>query len=140
MLRAAQGRPTEAQSLFERALVIRERVLGPEHPETAQSLNNLACLLRDIGHSAEAESLFRRAIAIGDDVATRLSNLACLLRDSGRLAEALTLAEAALAAYEKAFGPSHPRNMDSARIAADALAALGRSAEAAVLRARYGLG
>jgi len=31
-----------APPLYARALVLRERVLGPEHPDTAQSLNNLA--------------------------------------------------------------------------------------------------
>ena len=32
----------QARPLFERALAIREKVLGPEHPDTAESLNNLA--------------------------------------------------------------------------------------------------
>jgi hypothetical protein len=41
-------------------------VLGPEHPATAQSLNNLAVRLNTIGRAKEAEPLFRRAIAIGD--------------------------------------------------------------------------
>ena len=37
-----------ARSLYERALAIREKALGPEHPNTASSLNNLASLLRDL--------------------------------------------------------------------------------------------
>jgi len=32
-------------ALLERALVIRQKVLGPEHPDTATSLNSLAGLL-----------------------------------------------------------------------------------------------
>ena len=40
------GRPCGARPLFERALAIREKVLGPEHPDTATSLNNLALLLK----------------------------------------------------------------------------------------------
>ena len=47
-----------------RALAIREKVLGPEHPETATSLNNRAGLLRDKGDYAVAEPLLRRALAI----------------------------------------------------------------------------
>jgi hypothetical protein len=31
-----------ARPLYERALAIREKVPGPEHPDTAASLNNLA--------------------------------------------------------------------------------------------------
>ena len=40
-----QGDLAAARPLFERALAIREKALGPEHPDTAGSLNNLACLL-----------------------------------------------------------------------------------------------
>ena len=36
------GRPCGARPLYERALAIREKALGPEHPHTAMSLNNLA--------------------------------------------------------------------------------------------------
>jgi hypothetical protein len=36
-------------ALLERALAIREKALGPEHPEMATSLNNLASLLQDQG-------------------------------------------------------------------------------------------
>ena len=39
----------EARPLYERALAIREKVLGAEHPDTATSLNNLAILLQDPG-------------------------------------------------------------------------------------------
>ena len=40
----AQGKYEQAESLYERALAIREQQLGPEHPDTATSLNNLAVL------------------------------------------------------------------------------------------------
>lgn len=42
----AQGNYAEAESLFQRALTIKEKVLGPEHPEVATSINNLAMLLK----------------------------------------------------------------------------------------------
>jgi Tetratricopeptide repeat len=41
----AQGALTGAQPLFERALAIREKALGPEHPDTVKVRNNLAKLL-----------------------------------------------------------------------------------------------
>jgi hypothetical protein len=34
-------------------LAIREKALGPDHPDTAMSLNNLASLLRDQGDRAD---------------------------------------------------------------------------------------
>ena len=40
--------------MFERALAIREKALGAEHPDSASSLNNLAILLRDQGDLAAA--------------------------------------------------------------------------------------
>ena len=39
-----QGNYASAEPLFRRALEIREKTLGPEHPDTAASLNNLAAL------------------------------------------------------------------------------------------------
>ena len=39
-----QGNYDEAGQLFERSLAIREKVLGPDHPDVPQSLNNRAGL------------------------------------------------------------------------------------------------
>jgi tetratricopeptide (TPR) repeat protein len=74
--------------LYERALAIFERVLGPEHPTTALGLNNLALLLKEQGDYKGAQPLYERALAIreqvlGPDHPTTVStrnNLAALLR------------------------------------------------------------
>jgi hypothetical protein len=42
----AQGDLAGARSLFERALAIREKALGPEHPDTIRARDNLAKLRR----------------------------------------------------------------------------------------------
>ena len=52
-----------AESLYQRALVIREKALGPVHPTVATSLNNLASLYQDQGNYGAAEPLFKRAFA-----------------------------------------------------------------------------
>ena len=78
------------------ALAIWERVLGPEHPDVATGLNNLALLYDDQGKYAEAEPLYKRALAIWEKalgpehpkVATSLENYAALLRKTGRGNEA----------------------------------------------------
>ena len=78
------------------ALAIDERAYGPDHPEVAIRLNNLAQLLQATNRLAEAEPLMRRALAIDEraygpdhpDVAIRLNNLAQLLQDTNRLDEA----------------------------------------------------
>ena len=95
----------EARPLHERALAIREKVLGAEHPDTATSLNNLALLLQAQGDLAGARPLHERALAIREkvlgaehpDTATSLSNLASLLQAQGDLAGARPLHERALA-------------------------------------------
>ena len=47
-----------------RALAIDEASFGPEHPNVASDLNNLAQLLQATNRLAEAEPLMRRALAI----------------------------------------------------------------------------
>jgi hypothetical protein len=47
-----------------RALEIDERSFGPDHPDVARDLNNLAQLLKETNRLAEAEPLMRRAIDI----------------------------------------------------------------------------
>jgi Tetratricopeptide repeat len=46
-----------------RSLASFEKSYGPEHPNVATSLNNLAELLRDTNRLTEAEPLYRRALA-----------------------------------------------------------------------------
>lgn len=41
-----QGKYAEAEPLYERSQAIREKMLGPEHPDVAQSLHNRAELLK----------------------------------------------------------------------------------------------
>jgi tetratricopeptide (TPR) repeat protein len=142
-----RGELVAARPLFERALTIREKLLGPDHPRTATSISNLAKLLSQLGETSKAEPLLQRAIAIGEKtlgsehpLTQRFnSNYARLLLERKRLCDALQLSEAALAIHQAASGPNHPWTKDSARIAADALDALGRIEEARTLRKKYDL-
>jgi len=93
------GHYAEAEPLFNRALAIREKALGADHPDTSTSLNNLAFLYNSQGKYAEAEPLYKRALAIFEktlgaehpNVATVLENYADLLRKMNREAEAAKL-------------------------------------------------
>ena len=51
----AQGRYAEAEPLYRRSLAIEEKALGPDHPDLAISLHNIAGLYRAQGRYAEAE-------------------------------------------------------------------------------------
>jgi tetratricopeptide (TPR) repeat protein len=104
-----QGKYNEAIPLAEKALAIREKLLGKEHPDVAQSLNNLAELYRVQGNYSKAEPLYVRSLAIREkvlssehpSVATSLNNLAGLYSDQGNYGKAEPLYLRSLAIYEK---------------------------------------
>ena len=116
-----QGRYAEAEPLCRRALEIREKALGPEHPATALSLNNLAELLRDRGDFDGAEPFYRRALEIREgvlgpehpDTAQSLNNLATLLYNRADYDGAEPLYRRALQIHDKVFGPKHPNTATS---------------------------
>jgi tetratricopeptide (TPR) repeat protein len=93
-----------------------EASYGPDHPDVARDLNNLALLLKATNRLSEAEPLYRRALAIDEasygsehpNVAIRLNNLASLLYATNRLSEAEPLMRRALAIDEASYGPEHP--------------------------------
>ncbi|MFM7528002.1 MAG: CHAT domain-containing protein [Nodosilinea sp.] len=102
------GRYSEAVPLAERALAIREQALGPDHPDTATSLNNLAFLYKSQGRYSQAEPLYQRALAIREqalgsdhpDTAISLNNLAGLYYAQGQLPPTLTYLSRGLAVEE----------------------------------------
>jgi uncharacterized protein YecA (UPF0149 family) len=51
-----------------RALAIDEMSYGPDHPDVALSLKNLAALLQATKRPTEAEPLMRRALAIAEKI------------------------------------------------------------------------
>ena len=60
----AQGKLKEAEWRYRRALNIKEKLLGPDHPDVAMTANNLAVLYKSEGKYEAAESLYRRALKI----------------------------------------------------------------------------
>ena len=135
---------SQAAQLFRDALAIREKTLGPEHSDTATSLNNLADLLRDQGDFAGARPLHERALAIREralgsehpDTATSLNNLAILLKAEGDFAGALPLYQRALAIREKVLGLEHPDTATSLNNLANLLRDQGDFAGARSLHER----
>jgi len=85
-----------AQMLFERSADIRRRVLGPENAETLRSIDDLAWILNQEGHAAEAEKLQRDTVdtrrrVFGSenlDTLKSMSNLAWTVDREGHYTEA----------------------------------------------------
>jgi tetratricopeptide (TPR) repeat protein len=106
----------QAEPLLQRALVIREKMMGPEHPDTGTTLHELASLYQYQGKYEQAEPLYQRALAISEKMegpehpstADTLNNLAVLYVDQGKYEQAEPLFQRALAIYEKILGPEHP--------------------------------
>lgn len=111
-----EGKYSEAIPLAESALAIRERVLGPDHPDVATVLGGLAEIYRASGNYEKPGPLFERALAINEkalgpdqpDLAISLNNLAEFYRIQGEYEKAEPLYQRALAIFEKSKGPDHP--------------------------------
>lgn len=96
------GKLDEAEPLYRKAVEIGDAVLGPQHPDLATWLNNLATLVRDRGDPDAAEPLQRRAVSIGErvlgpshpDLGAQVINLASLLSMQGEILEVIRKLEA----------------------------------------------
>ncbi len=144
---AARDRPEEAEALHREALALRRRLLG-RHPDTAQSLGNLARLLSrdgEPGRQAEAERLAREALEIRRELlaadhpklADSLEQVAALARARGAALEARSFEREAAAIRARAEPRGElPDDGHWARLAA-LLEAHGDARSAAVL-ARLG--
>jgi tetratricopeptide (TPR) repeat protein len=139
-----RGRYSDAEPLYVRALAIREKALGPEHLDLANSLNNLAELYWVQGQYAKAEPLHHRALAIREkalgpehpDVANSLNGLAGLYRIQGKYAKAEPLYHRSLAIRERALGSEHPAVGGSLNSLAELYYAQGQYARAEPLHQR----
>eukprot|EP00435_Cladocopium_sp_Y103_P009812 s4659_g2.t1 len=117
------GLMKDAEPLFRRALEAQERTLGPEHPNTLVSVNNLASCLQAMGLMKDAEPLFRRALealerTLGAEHPYTLgsvNNLASCLQAMGRMKDAEPLMRRALEALERTLGAEHPHTVVFAR-------------------------
>jgi tetratricopeptide (TPR) repeat protein len=133
--------PPQAISAGEAVAADSARMLGPGHPDTLASWNNLAIACQEAGRTAEAIRLHERALAgrvraLGpehpDTLASR-NNLALACQQMGWAAEAITSFKRALAGRERVLGPEHPDTLASRNGLAAACQEVGWAAEAIAL-------
>jgi serine/threonine protein kinase len=132
------GKPEIALQQFEAARSIYRRELGPDHPNTLGSMNNLANSYAALGRNAEALKLREETLALQKsklgpdhpDTLGTMNNLANSYADLGRNAEALKLRDETLALQKSKLGPDHPDTLNSMHNLASSYTALGRNAEA----------
>jgi tetratricopeptide (TPR) repeat protein len=106
------ARYAQAEPLYQRALRIWERALGPEHPQVAHPLCGLGCLFFEQGKYEQAEPLYQQALQIRGEqlgplhpqTAATLSDLATLYRDQGKYELAQSLDQRAVYIREQQLG------------------------------------
>jgi serine/threonine protein kinase/tetratricopeptide (TPR) repeat protein len=117
------------------------RVLGPDHPNTLTSRNNLALAYRAAGRTAEAIALLKATLKLREaklgadhpETLTSRNNLAVAYQAAGRNAEAIALLEETLKLQETRLGADHPETLISRNNLAVAYRAADRTAEAIAL-------
>jgi len=111
-----RGRYAEAKDLEERALAIRERELGSDHPDVAECLNALGDVYDNFGDYARSAAVRERSLSIREralgpdhrDTAMSLHGLAASYVYQARYVEAQTLYERSVDVFERAVGPDSP--------------------------------
>ncbi|MFH8534097.1 tetratricopeptide repeat protein [Streptomyces tendae] len=162
------GRWEEAGEVHRAVAAERERLLGPDHPDTLRCRHNLAFNLGRLGrtedaHRTASEVAAARARVLGPDHPDTLVTRYEVAYELGRLdrwEEALATYRDVAGARARALGPRHPDTLAARYETGVALGRLGRCAEALTvyedligdraraqgpehpetLRARHGLG
>jgi len=132
------GKYAEAEEMYREALVLEEKVLGAEDPETLGSMDNLALVLNWQGKYAEAEEMHRQTLKLYTKVLGAehpstlgsMDNLAVVLNRQGKYEEAEELHRQTLRLYAKVLGAEHPSTLGSMDNLALVLSNQGRYAEA----------
>ncbi len=111
-----QGLYQVAEFWYQKLVKVCQTLFTGDHPDVAQSLNNLALLYHNQGKYSEAEPLYldalemRKRLFTSDhpDVATILNNLALLYHNQGKYSEAEPLYLDALEMTRRLFTSDHP--------------------------------
>jgi len=110
------GEASLAVEVFQKALATRKAKLGPDHPDTLISMNELAWACQDSGQLAKAVTLYEETLEksrakLGPDHPDSvivIHNLATAYQDRGQPAKAVTLLEETLQKQKAKLAPDHP--------------------------------
>ncbi|CAM5257907.1 non-specific serine/threonine protein kinase OS=Streptomyces tendae OX=1932 GN=GUR47_35780 PE=4 SV=1 [Streptomyces tendae] len=132
------GRWEEAGEVHRAVAAERERLLGPDHPDTLASRYEAAFVLGRTGHAADALRAYEgvaeaRTRMLGADHADTLAvrqEMACTLGRLGRHTDAHQVYASVLSARERTMGADHPDTLRCRHNLALNLGRLGRTEEA----------
>ncbi|KAK9384161.1 hypothetical protein V1515DRAFT_589424, partial [Lipomyces mesembrius] len=117
----SDGRWKEAETLLVQVMEFRKTVLGEEHPDTLESMNDLAELFNSQGKYEAAEPLYKdtlrlRKKVLGEehpDTLTSMNDLASLFQGQGKYETAEPLYKETLRLRKKVLGEEHPNTLIS---------------------------
>ncbi|KAL7799984.1 hypothetical protein V8C37DRAFT_413978 [Trichoderma ceciliae] len=132
------GQYQTAELEYRRAVQIRERAQGRDHPETLISMNNLAAVLNKLGRHEEAEEMHWQILELREkelgkehpDTLVSMNNFANTLVKRGRYKEAEEMYQQTLDLREKVLGREHPDTLVSMNNLASVLFNLSKHKEA----------
>ncbi|WP_333803344.1 tetratricopeptide repeat protein, partial [Sulfurospirillum sp.] len=112
----SKGNYDKALEWYEKALKIREKVLGSNHPDSATTYNNIAGVYHSKGIYDKALKWYEKALEIREKVlglnhpstATTYNEIARVYHSKGIYDKALEWYEKALEINEKVLGSNHP--------------------------------
>ncbi|KAH8696621.1 hypothetical protein BGW36DRAFT_343579 [Talaromyces proteolyticus] len=137
----SDGRYTEAEALLRQVFETRQVVLGPDHPGTLTSMNNLGLVLNMQGKYEEAEMIHRQTLKIKEkvleldhpDTLASMNNLGLVLNMQGKYEEAEMMYRQVHRISEKVLGPDHPNTLMSMNNLGSVLNMQGKYEEAEMI-------
>ncbi|KZP34661.1 TPR-like protein [Athelia psychrophila] len=141
---SSRGRYSEAETVLDRVLANRRRLLSSDNIQIFYAMDSLARVYSKQGKSSEAESLFTQALAAaekqlgGDHPSTleTVNSLAGIYTSQGEYNAAENLYARALAGQEKQLGGDHPSTLATMNELAGLYVDQGRFSEAKRLYAQ----
>jgi serine/threonine protein kinase/tetratricopeptide (TPR) repeat protein len=136
------GEARIAAEQFEAARALYAKHRGPEHPDTLQSMYDLARSIGALGRHTDALKLNEQTLALRKatlgtdhpDTLWSMNNLANGFMSLGRHTDALKLHKETLALRKAKLGPDHPDTLASMQNLANCYQFLGRQTDALKLR------
>jgi len=133
-----RGKFLEAEELLRNNLIGRSELLGKDHPDTLQSMTQLATIFWHQNRLGEAERLHREVLKkrtelFGEDhpdTVSTLNGLAVVVSESGQLTEGIKLHRATLEKRTRVLGTEHPDTLASMANLAWVLGQQGQFADA----------
>jgi tetratricopeptide (TPR) repeat protein len=106
----------KALEFFKKALAVREKIFGLEHPSVVYSYNNIGMVYKDMENYKKALESLQKALALGEtvfgpdhpDIAASYTSIGEVYHIDTNYEKALECYQKALAIREKDFGLDHP--------------------------------